>query len=320
MNKLFSIIIPCYNVKGYADKLFESLKPTSQYDVEIILIDDCSPDGSYQVLQELFSNSGYAKVYQTEKNGGPGLARNQGILKATGDYLIFVDSDDIFDFSFLSKAESFIKEHQDADLILSPYMRIRRKKKEIIDSYQKYKDQEEVDKQTIILGSMVPFAKVFKKAIIDKYQLLFPNRFFGEDECFITYFTIHMTKAYKLDDVYYSYICNSSSITHRKDTTQDKTTVYEDLKPVYEQYFPEVLTTKFVESHLLGKAKFMYTTGVSNKEMKKWFEIENKKIPGWFNQKNIGMNGTYRKLIYKAMYKNHPFRIKMLLKIRAILN
>jgi glycosyltransferase involved in cell wall biosynthesis len=90
---LFSIIIPVYKVEKYLDECVQSVLSQSFTDYECILVDDGSPDNCPQICDE------YAKKYEQIKiihkeNGGLSDARNVGILQASGEYIVFLDSDD----------------------------------------------------------------------------------------------------------------------------------------------------------------------------------------------------------------------------------
>ncbi|MBO4395061.1 MAG: glycosyltransferase family 2 protein [Eubacterium sp.] len=93
-NPIISIIIPMYNAKKYVEHCIEGLLAQTFSDVEIILIDDCSTDGCYELAQERFGDNPKFVLLKQEKNGGPALARNAGMKRATGEYITFVDCDD----------------------------------------------------------------------------------------------------------------------------------------------------------------------------------------------------------------------------------
>lgn len=88
-----SIIIPVYNVKEYLSRCIESILKMNLKDFEIILIDDGSSDGSELICDEYSSKYDFIKTYHKE-NGGASSARNLGINKSNGEFIMFVDSDD----------------------------------------------------------------------------------------------------------------------------------------------------------------------------------------------------------------------------------
>ena len=91
-----SIIIPVYNVEKYLDKCIQSAINQTLQDIEIILVDDESPDNCPQMCDDYAKRDGRIKVVH-KKNGGLGFARNSGLEIATGEYVTFLDSDDFVD-------------------------------------------------------------------------------------------------------------------------------------------------------------------------------------------------------------------------------
>ena len=91
--ELISVIVPVYNVRSYLEKCFESVAGQSYRNLEIILVDDGSTDGSGELCEELARKDSRVRVVH-KKNGGLGSARNAGIDAARGEILSFVDSDD----------------------------------------------------------------------------------------------------------------------------------------------------------------------------------------------------------------------------------
>ena len=89
-----SIIVPVYNVVGYLDACVRSLMNQTYQDIEILMVDDGSTDGSGELCDDYAGTFDKISVIH-EENSGPGYARNAGIVAAKGRYLLFVDSDDV---------------------------------------------------------------------------------------------------------------------------------------------------------------------------------------------------------------------------------
>lgn len=103
--KKISIIVPIYKVEQFIDKCIDSIVNQSYNNLEIILIDDGSPDRCPEICDEWAKKDSRIKVIHKE-NGGAASARNAGLEIATGDYIGFVDSDDWIDkdmYEFLIK-------------------------------------------------------------------------------------------------------------------------------------------------------------------------------------------------------------------------
>ena len=93
MSELISIVIPVYNKEPYLADCFDSLRKQTYEDIEVIMVDDGSTDGSAAVCRKYVEmDSRFHYIYQ--ENGGQNSARQKGAENATGEYLIFVDADD----------------------------------------------------------------------------------------------------------------------------------------------------------------------------------------------------------------------------------
>lgn len=92
-----SIIIPVYNVEKYLRECLDSCTNQTLKDIEIICVDDCSPDNSIKILEEYQQKDPRIKILKHKINKNLGSARNTGLANATGEYVWFVDSDDYID-------------------------------------------------------------------------------------------------------------------------------------------------------------------------------------------------------------------------------
>lgn len=98
--ELISVVVPVYNVKPYLSECVYSILNQKYSNLELILVDDGSTDGSGTMCDELSETDKRIKVLHIE-NGGPSAARNAGVKAAKGDYISFVDSDDIVSEDYL---------------------------------------------------------------------------------------------------------------------------------------------------------------------------------------------------------------------------
>lgn len=94
MNDLISVVIPVYNVEKYLKQCIDSVLNQTYKNIEIILVDDKSPDKCGEICDDYSSRYSNIKTIHKENNEGLGLARNTGIENATGQYIYFLDSDD----------------------------------------------------------------------------------------------------------------------------------------------------------------------------------------------------------------------------------
>ncbi len=216
-----SIIIPVYNTGKTAVKLAEKLLKGNK-GLEVVLVDDGSTDGSWQILQGLSDKR--IKKYQKE-NGGPSAARNYGIEKAEGKYLMFVDSDDDVKAGFVEKMLKAIKTDDVALTVCGvKYRKLWMQSEEnvYLDSFP-YKENE--NNKSLALrsllhdGRMYPaFNKIFKSEVVKKNGLKFDELMkFGEDTKFVLdYLTVAEGKIQFVLEPLYVYNAGTPTSTAKK--------------------------------------------------------------------------------------------------------
>lgn len=112
---LVSIVVPVYNVEKYLDRCVESLVNQTYKNLEIILVDDASPDACPEMCEQWAARDARIKVIH-KVNEGQGIARNAGMACAQGEYIYFVDSDDYIALETIEKSYGLAKKH-DADIV-----------------------------------------------------------------------------------------------------------------------------------------------------------------------------------------------------------
>lgn len=135
MNPFFSIVIPVYNAEKYLYGTLNSVKEQSFTDFEVLLIDDGSTDNSAKVCMNFVNTDERFSLFR-KSNGGVCSARNLGIEKANGEYIFFVDSDDIVETTTLSECFNKICESKAQVLLFGMEFDIE-KQMRIVKSYQK---------------------------------------------------------------------------------------------------------------------------------------------------------------------------------------
>ena len=111
MKKLISVVLPIYNVENYIEKCMESVLNQTYKNIEIILVDDGSPDNCPIICDQYVKEDNRVKVVHKE-NGGLSDARNAGIKVANGDYITFIDSDDYVDKDYVEFLYNTIEENR----------------------------------------------------------------------------------------------------------------------------------------------------------------------------------------------------------------
>lgn len=114
-----SVIIPCYNVAGTLQECVKSVLVQLPKESEVLLVDDGSTDTTGLLAEQIAAEHVAVRVFH-KSNGGPSSARNYGIAKACGDFLMFMDSDDELPASTISPALAFMQEHPEVDIAEFP--------------------------------------------------------------------------------------------------------------------------------------------------------------------------------------------------------
>ena len=106
---LFSIVIPAYNTEDFLEICLHSAlnQGLDRHNFEVILVDDCSTDSTFQIASRLATNNKNLLVTKTDKNSGPGIARNVGLRKSSGTWVILLDSDDYLHRDALFKLKTY---------------------------------------------------------------------------------------------------------------------------------------------------------------------------------------------------------------------
>lgn len=119
----FSVIVPCYQVEEYLAECLDSVLAQSCADFELITVDDRSPDGCGAILDEAAARDPRVRVLHLADNVGLGRARNAGLEVATGDYVIFLDSDDTLTPGLLQAIDDRLRSCIDPDILVYDYAR-----------------------------------------------------------------------------------------------------------------------------------------------------------------------------------------------------
>lgn len=209
-----SIIVPVYNIENYIGDCLESLcnQNIDKEEYEIIVIDDGSIDGSARIIDDF--DAMYSNLYAYHKeNGGVSSARNLGLEKATGDYIWFVDGDDLVAKNCLELIVDSIERFAQPDIL---YVGVKAfsDKAELPESYDLLSIEEETECYS---GWM--FTRIMKSMIIYDNNLSFDTDIsLGEDDVFCVFYQQHVTSIEKLDSIIYYYRQRTGSALHSKIT------------------------------------------------------------------------------------------------------
>lgn len=233
---VFSIIVPVYNVEQYLDKCVRSLMDQTYRALEIILVDDGSPDGCPALCDAYAEEDSRIRVIH-KKNGGLSDARNVGIEAATGDYIIFVDSDDYIEPDTCERLLPFAEEG--CDVLIGDGVSEGAKRKLSHGWTADRCNGKQYLKIALQHGSMpmVAWLYVYDRRFLLDNALRFKVGILHEDEEFTPRAFLKANRVVDTGVCFYHYIIREGSITTAKDLRKNGRDLYEtclELKEIYE--------------------------------------------------------------------------------------
>ncbi|GCF93916.1 glycosyl transferase family 2 [Enterococcus florum] len=267
MNKpMFSIIVPVYNAEKTVSRTIHHLKAILFDSYEVLLINDGSTDQTYELISREITGDSRFQVYTT-KNQGPGSARNFGISRAAGKYLLFFDADDYPSPSVLIDYSKLLESNNRIQLIISSFTMITRyneklsKKKYLVEDIIYYKKE---DFQNSIYQLMckqlmyVLWNKCYRRDLIIENNIRFKNYRSCEDRMFnLEYFKLCDVVAMNSKNEYYYEYDPSDGITTRY--FDDKFDSFKEFYQLANQVTLDRNRTGMAALHLKGTVSVIFS-------------------------------------------------------------
>ena len=224
--KMIDVIIPTYNAHDTIEKTLLSICLQDIRDrINVYIIDDCS-EKDYDYLIDEFKDRLNINVYKLDNNSGPGVARNKGIEISNGEYIMFIDSDDLF---VNSKSISALVDNMDGyDVGIG------------LLEYQ----YEDGNIYTYEHHDRCLHGKIYRRSYLDKYNIRFCPLYRHEDSAFHCLVLITNPRIYFSNNPTYVYLCNFKSLTHKKDGYEE----FKNYKDLIESN--EYIIDKSIENNL----------------------------------------------------------------------
>lgn len=241
MRPSISIVVPVYKVENYLSHCIESLINQTYRNIEVILIDDGSPDRCSEMCDSYSKKDPRVKALH-KRNGGLSDARNVGLLKATGEFVLFVDSDD---YIALDTCEELLKGiKQDADIVVGGANRIednqitqmKRKEKQancIMDSREFLKC--ELRNRTMY---MPVWMNLYRRNFLLENRLFFEQGLFQEDELWTPQVFLKAGLVVDSQCCFYFYMIRDGSITNggnKLKNAEDSMNICKTLEKIYRE-------------------------------------------------------------------------------------
>ncbi len=346
-NVKVSIIVPIYNVEKYVKQCLDSLVNQTLQDIEIICINDDTPDTSFEIAKKYAVSDPRIVLLELAENSGQGIARNKGIEIASGQYVMFCDPDDYFEPEACAKAYTEISKNKN-DIVFYNYLcdegihsRINKKRKNFIHSLE--------NNQHILLGSgIIPFlggvswSQIYSRNFLLNNQIKFSSHRFAEDLQFVVMCYTANADAGFLNEALYHYRVKlqHSVVDYSKIFDQCIATASNALQLIEKSLYADALKVNFLK-YIIARDLYFFKSFSKNNpassaenfcHLRRHFKnLKNKKITGLPEKTALDYNCVvnsqsltefkYRRTIEKIFSKvPHFFRNALLcLKFKCFL-
>ncbi|MCI8303341.1 MAG: glycosyltransferase family 2 protein [Lawsonibacter sp.] len=223
---MISVIIPVYNAEQYLRGCLDSVLRSVHRDFELVLVNDGSTDGSLQICEEYAARDSRIRLISQE-NRGASAARNRGMDVCRGEWVVFVDADDIISSNFLGLVVR--DEYRSQDLLLFDFARSDTDLAERVPTPETlWFGQAQLLEllRSLLLRTQLmeggnlnfvsPCGKAYRKSLLDQYSIRFSHQlFFAEDKLFNTEYLIRTKQCAYLPTPVYYYNLHPDSLSHR---------------------------------------------------------------------------------------------------------
>ncbi|GAB1335923.1 bifunctional glycosyltransferase family 2 protein/CDP-glycerol:glycerophosphate glycerophosphotransferase [Streptomyces sp. E-15] len=182
----FSVIVPAYQVQAYLSECLDSVLAQSYPDLELIAVDDRSPDACGAVIDEYAARDARVKPVHLAENRGLGPARNAGLAEATGDYLLFLDGDDTLAPDTLRAVADRLEETGDPDVLVFDYARTHWDGRQVRNRLAAQLTEEGPapfrlqDRPGLLRVLMVAWNKAYRREFVREHGFAFPPGYYED--------------------------------------------------------------------------------------------------------------------------------------------
>lgn len=308
MDKI-SIIIPNYNGEKFLIQCLDSVIKQSYQNKEIIIIDDGSTDNSIKIIEKYIkSHPQHIIIPIFQNNMNASIARNEGIKASSGNYALFLDSDDVLEDNIIEKCIKIIKKNN-ADLLIGNYKIIDEDNKQIEDNKdiiggQKYNSENILIKLFDV--NPVPSNKIYDLKLIKEKSLSFGNVRIGQDLNFYLKYLLICNNVVTIDESIYKYRIVTNSMSRSKNfRIFDIVESFNDVKKYYQHHNSYAIYQNYIQIlelrhyHRQMEKQIFFKKRSERRLIVGYFKLYEKKI-NYQTMKN-----------FNEYYKNIFFRFKI---------
>ena len=307
-----SVIVPVYNVESYLEKCLDSLVNQTLKDIEIIVVNDGSPDNSQEIIDNYAKKYKQIKAYVKE-NGGLSDARNYGIKKATGEYIIFIDSDDYVKENMLEIMYQKAL-NDNLDIVVCNSINVYENGNMIeIKSNRNYSNS---PIKNYLVSPPMACIRLYNRTLFDKIQ--FKKGIYYEDLELTPKLVKYTQKISFIDEGLYYYYQRTGSIMKQKEFNEKLLDIFKVLdsnKELLLKEYPEEIEYMYI-THLLRTATLRFLEYDNYRDnINKIISTMKEDFPNWKNNKYYKQSSKKLKLLCNLAYNKNIFILKIIKKI-----
>jgi len=303
-----SVIIPVYNGEKYLKKCLDSVVNQTYDNIEIIIINDGSIDNSLNIIKSYSKKDKRIKLID-KINEGQAKARNIALENVTGDYCLFVDSDDYIELNMISDLLE-VANTNNSDIVSSDLMRIYENgSKSVMIGFQKITDDNNIN---FMLSDPGPCAKLFKTKFLKEQNFTFLEKRIYEDLAIIPSLAINARQIDYINNAYYNYIIHKNSTMNQTSFNKKLNDIFyslENLKNNFDSKYIEELEYIYIK-YLLHDASLRFLNfncKESKQSLNKIINIMHKEYPNWKNNKYLYLMNKKELILTKIIYNKLYF-------------
>lgn len=321
-----SIVVPIYNVEPLLHRCVDSLRQQSYKDLEIILVDDESPDGCPAMCDEFAKEDNRIKVIH-QRNGGLGNARNAGAKEATGEYLLFVDSDDYISRYLVEKCVTS-GEKYGSDIILFDYQRLEPDGSiEVctMDGLPEDRGFTLKEHPMVLFESISAWTRMFRRDFFEKSGVRYPEGYYYEDLGSSPKFFLEADIISYVKEPFYNYVIREGSImTSAKEEKnyRDRCAMLKTVKKFFEdegaffKYRSELEYMALFHGYFIPAKEILYRNG-DRDYIRKFQNFIMKQYPDYRKNIYLATMSGKEKLQFRMIDKKKFWVVNLLTWIRS---
>lgn len=280
-NIIISIVVPVFNVEKELDRCISSLLNQTYSQIEVILVDDGSQDNS-SLLCDKYAESDDRVLVIHKKNGGLSSARNEGLRRATGQYIMYVDSDDYIEIDSCERFMHYVDE--DVDFIVGA-CRMHKDNDEILLRHSNIPDHKKLNSREFAISSIeksewhaAAWLNLYKREFLLCNNLFYKEEIIYEDTQILPKLYLKARNIVYMDYAFYNYVIRDNSIMTSDNIEKKKKACLD----IYSEWFDifRVIEDKKYQRYLFGALVNFYLWSCRNIGFYKW---RLNKVGFWFS-------------------------------------